>query len=98
MTKEELLEILFPEGKKLNIPEEVISLSFWTTKDLYDIFYDYFIDEFGDLQIWSSEELEEIFTQMWNEKKEEFFKANPPSEWHCPYDEIIGDWIKNYGK
>ena len=98
MTKEELLTALFPEGTELNIPEEVILHSLWSTKDLYDIFFDYFIDEFGDLQIWSSEELEEIFTQMWNEKKEDFFKANPPSEWGSPYHEIIADWIKNYSK
>lgn len=95
MTKEELLEMLFPEGNKLNIPEEVIPKSLWTTTDLYDIFFDMWENEYDD---WLSEELEEIFTEMWNENKEEFYEMSPPSEWGFPYQDFICKWIREYGE
>ena len=93
MTKEELVEKLFPNAAEMSIPQQVVYVNIVTTEDLYEEFHDYFIDEFGDKE---DKDLEDIFTQMWEEKKEEFFGAEPPSEWGWEHAEIIYKWVKNY--
>jgi len=98
MTKEELLTKLVPNGTKLNIPQEVVYKCEITTEDLYDIFFNEFIEEYGDLQIWDGDELEEIFTEMWEQKKKQFYRASPPSEWGWEHEDIIRQWVKDYSK
>lgn len=96
MKKEELLHTLFSEDS--NIPQAVVYRCEITTEDLYGIFLESFLEEFGDLQIWTSQETDEIFTKMWEEKKDDFYQAGPPNQWGWEHAEIIHDWVKNYGE
>jgi hypothetical protein len=96
MNHEELLQALFSEES--SIPQAVVYKCEITTEDLHEIFLEFYLEKFGDLQIWTSQETDEIFTQMWEEKKDDFYKASPPNQLGWEHEGIIRDWVKNYGK
>lgn len=93
MNKEELPQTQFSEES--SIPQAVVYKCEITTEDLYEIFLESFLDEFGD-QVWTSQETDEIFTRMWEEKKDDFYQASPPNQWGWEHQDIIHDWVRNY--
>lgn len=72
-------------------PSVVLYQVKWTTDDLYEHFFlDAIENERDDL---TEEECEELFVQMWNDKREELIDAEPPSEWENPYYDIMINWL-----
>jgi hypothetical protein len=75
---------------------DVLSYSVWHKDNIFNMFFECGVidDAFEELGKPSPKQVKELWSEFLEDRGEELYRCDPPSEWGVPYQDLMYDWLE----